>query len=445
MKLWIFENFERFENKIAIIYKNRTYTYSQLSSQIKKIEVEILSSIKKNEVVAIIGDYSFESIALLFVLYKNRNIIVPITSIAENELKDKIEESHCDKIVRVSKEKYLIENTVFKEKHQIIKTLQEKNNSGLILFSSGSTGKPKAMVHNFDNLLNSYKDKKNKSLNMIIFLMFDHIGGLNTLLNILSIGSTMIIPENRNPDNICKLIQDYEIRILPSSPTFLNLILMSNSHNKYDLSSLKMITYGTETMLDSLLMRLKNSFPKVKFLQTFGTSETGIANTKSKSSSSTFMKIEDLDLEHKIVENELWLKSKTQILGYLNSSMDSFTKDGWFKTGDLVETSEDGYIKIIGRNTEIINVGGQKVLPSEVESVILSIKEIEDCIVYGGKNLITGQIVTCDVVLKEDISNIKVLIRKFCKDKLDNYKIPTKVNIVDKINFTNRFKKIRRK
>ena len=220
---------------------------------------------------------------------------------------------------------------------------------------------------------------------------------------------------------------------------------MSNSHNKYDLSSLKMITYGTETMPDSLLNRLKDIFPKVKFLQTFGTSETGIANTKSKASNSTFMKIEDLDLEYKIVENELWLKSKTQILGYLNSSMDSFTKDGWFKTGDLVETLDDDYLKIIGRNKEVINVGGQKVLPSEVESIILSMNEIDDCMVYGEKNIITGETVVCDVVCKNEIQNIKVLIRKFCKDKLDNYKIPTKVNIVDKTNFTHRFKKIRRK
>lgn len=441
---WIFNNFKKFENKISIIYKNQTYTYLQLLLQIQKIEKNILPQIKKNEVVAIIGDYSFESIALLFVLYKNRNIIVPITSVAKSEIKEKIEESYCDKVVKIVDEKYFIENVViYKEKHEIIKTLQEKNSSGLILFSSGSTGKPKAMVHNFDNLINSYKDKKEKSLNMIIFLMFDHIGGLNTLLNILSTGSSMIIPENRNPDDICKLIQDYKITVLPSSPTFLNLILMSNSHNKYDLSSLKMITYGTETMPDSLLNRLKDIFPKVKFLQTFGTSETGIANTKSKASNSTFMKIEDLDLEYKIVENELWLKSKTQILGYLNSSMDSFTKDGWFKTGDLVETLDDDYLKIIGRNKEVINVGGQKVLPSEVESIILSMNEIDDCMVYGEKNIITGETVVCDVVCKNEIQNIKVLIRKFCKDKLDNYKIPTKVNIVDKTNFTHRFKKIR--
>ena len=86
---WIFNNFKKFENKISIIYRNQTYTYLQLLLQIQKIEKNILPQIKKNEVVAIIGDYSFESIALLFVLYKNRNIIVPITSVAKSEIKEK--------------------------------------------------------------------------------------------------------------------------------------------------------------------------------------------------------------------------------------------------------------------------------------------------------------------------------------------------------------------
>ncbi len=62
-----------------------------------------------------------------------------------------------------------------------------------------------------------------------------------------------------------------------------------------------------------------------------------LAHTSSKSSNSLFMKLEDINGEYKIVENELWLRSKTQVLGYLNASMDSFTSDGWFKTGDLVE------------------------------------------------------------------------------------------------------------
>lgn len=444
---WFIENFKKFDEKLAIVFKNQSYTYSELYNQIEIIEDKLLSQIKKGEVVSILSDYSFESIALLIALYKNKNIIVPITTTIESEIKERIEESYTDKIINIVNKEYIIEDTMFNEKHQMIKNLQINSQSGLILFSSGSTGKPKAMIHNFDNLVEHYKDKKEKSLNMILFLMFDHIGGLNTMLNILSMGATMIIPESRNADDVCKLLQDYKIMVLPSSPTFLNLILMSKANEKYDLSSLRMITYGTEAMPESLLNRLKEAFPRVKFLQTFGTSETGIANTSSKSSSSTFMKIDDPELEYKIVDNELWLKSKTQVMGYLNSSMDSFTEDGWFKTGDLVETTEDGYIKIIGRNKEVINVGGEKVLPNEVESIVLEIPEIEDCMVYSESNIITGQTVVCDVVLKNVLTQneIKKIVRKFCKDKLDAYKIPTKVNIVDKTNFGDRFKKIRRK
>ena len=431
--------------QIAIIYDGKKYSYNELYIKIKEIENFIKDKIKSGEVVAILADYSFVSIALFFALYENKNIIAPITSTSQKEIDGKVKESFSTKIINLEDENLVITNIKSEASHKIINDLQNSKCAGLILFSSGSTGAPKAMIHNLDTLVDSYGDKKQKQINMLVFLMFDHIGGINTMLNILSMNATMIIPQNRNADDICQLIEEYKIAVLPSSPTFLNLILINRSYEKYDLSSLRMITYGTETMPEGLLGRLKAVFSKVKFLQTFGTSETGIAATSSKSSSSTFMKIDDENLEYKIVDNELWLRSKTQILGYLNRSMESFTNDGWFKTGDLVELDNEGFIKIIGRNKEIINVGGQKVLPSEVESVLLGMDEIEDCLVYGEQNAITGQSVSCDVVLKHGIddSGFKILVRKFCKDKLDNFKIPTRVNVVQKTEFTERFKKSR--
>ena len=434
-------------DQTAIIYDGKKYSYNELYIKIKEIESFIKDKIKSGEVVAILADYSFVSIALFFALYENKNIIAPITSTSKKEIDGKVKESFSTKIINLENEKLVITNIKSEASHKIINDLQTSKCAGLILFSSGSTGAPKAMIHNLDTLVDSYGYKKQKQINMLVFLMFDHIGGINTMLNILSMNATMIIPQNRNADDICKLIEEYKIAVLPSSPTFLNLILINRSYEKYDLSSLRMITYGTETMPEGLLGRLKAVFSKVKFLQTFGTSETGIAATSSKSSNSTFMKIDDENLEYKIVDNELWLRSKTQILGYLNRSMESFTNDGWFKTGDLVELDNEGFIKIIGRNKEIINVGGQKVLPSEVESVLLGMDEIEDCLVYGEQNAITGQSVSCDVVLKSGVEadGLKILVRKFCKDKLDNFKIPTRVNVVQKTEFTERFKKSRTK
>jgi acyl-coenzyme A synthetase/AMP-(fatty) acid ligase len=440
---YLFEKFKEFETKDAIVVDEITYSYGSLLEQIKIYKSILEKQIKPSSVVAILGDYSFFNIALFFALFENKNIIVPITSTISKIQDEYISEAFCEYIIKTIKSDLDIQALEQNESHEMIKSLKENQNSGLILFSSGSTGKPKAMIHNLDNLIDSYKDKKAKSMNMLVFLMFDHIGGLNTLFNALCMGACLIIPKNRDAKNICELIQNYKIMVLPSSPTFLNLILISGENKNYDLSSLRMITYGTEAMPESLLLKLKENFPKVKFLQTFGTSETGISTTSSKSSDSLYMKIEDSNQEYKIVENELWLRSKTQVLGYLNASMDSFTSDGWFKTGDLVEELEDGYLKIIGRSKEVINVGGQKVLPAEVESVILSMDEVDDCMVYSEANVITGQTVVCDVVLHEPKENIKKIIRLFCKDKLETFKIPTKVNVVEKTNFSERFKKIR--
>ena len=441
---FILDKFKSFNSKNAIVFEDRIYTYEEFIKQIKDYKNILDKHNISSKVVVILGDYSFYNLALFFALYENKNIIVPITSNIKKVQDDFIKESFCQTIIKTDEKNLLIQNLKTTFSHNMIDNLREKNSSGLILFSSGSTGKPKAMIHNLDTLIDSFKDKKEKSMNMLVFLMFDHIGGLNTVFNALCMGACLIIPKIKDAKTICELIEKYKIMVLPSSPTFLNLILISEEYKNYDLSSLRMITYGTETMPQSLLLKLKEVFPKVKFLQTFGTSETGISTTSSKSSNSLFMKLEDINGEYKIVENELWLRSKTQVLGYLNASMDSFTSDGWFKTGDLVEVDGE-YIKIIGRAKEVINVGGQKVLPAEVESIILEMEEISDCMVYAEQNAITGQTVVCDVVLNKNIENIKKRVRVFCKDRLEAYKIPTKVNVVDKTNFSDRFKKIRRK
>ena len=169
-----------------------------------------------------------------------------------------------------------------------------------------------------------------------------------------------------------------------------------------------------------------------------------IVKTKSKSSTSLLIKFEDLDQNVKIVDNELWIKSKTQVLGYINHNNDSFTDNGWFKTGDLVEEKDNGYYKIIGRKSKIINVGGEKVFPSEVEKVILDLDYILDCTAYAKDNPITGQVVAVRVVVKSlntDIKQLKKNIKSHCKKFLERYKVPAEIIISDKINYSSRFKK----
>ena len=99
----------------------------------------------------------------------------------------------------------------------------------------------------------------------------------------------------------------------------------------------------------------------------------------------------------------LEIKSKSSMLGYLNAL--ALTDDGWFKTGDAVLTNGD-YIKILGRKSELINVGGEKVYPQEVENVLLGHPLVEDATVYGEKNPIIGNIVCARIKQKEKIKKV---------------------------------------
>ncbi|MCI7057086.1 MAG: fatty acid--CoA ligase family protein [Selenomonas bovis] len=192
-------------------------------------------------------------------------------------------------------------------------------------------------------------------------------------------------------------------------------------------------------------MKLKAAFPHVRFLQTFGTSETGIISTVSKSSTSTFLKFDDPDTEYKVVDGELWLRTKTQVMGYLNAKAERFTEDGWFRTGDFVE-EKDGFLRIVGRNSDMINVGGEKVMPEEVETVLLQMPGVEDVTVYGESNPITGQAVACKIKHRDAAMTpleIKKEVRKFCKTRLASYKIPVRVVLMEQVEYTKRFKKKR--
>ncbi|MEE8483280.1 MAG: fatty acid--CoA ligase family protein [Nitrospinota bacterium] len=445
---WLLDRFREFGDHHAIGGRGGLYTYRELESRVGEYIKEVSKKIEKGAVAAIVSDYSFDSISLLLALAANKNIVVPIVAGTEEETSARLEESFVDVVAVPEGGAIRIEKrNSFKEKHALIEELRSGGHSGLVLFSSGSAGKPKAMLHDFDRYADSFREKKiKKSLRMLVFLMFDHMGGINTLFTALSRGATMFILDSRDPDEICAIMEKEKINVLPVSPTFLNMILISEAYKKHDLGALQTITYGTEVMPEPLLKRLNRAFPNVRFSQMFGTSETGILHTVSKSSASAFMKIDDPARKYKIVDGELWIRSSTQALGYLNAGMESFTKDGWFKTGDLVETEEDGYLRIVGRNSETINVGGEKVLPGEVESVLLEMGEVKDCVVYSQPNALTGNAVTADVVLEEGVSadSIRSLVRKYCRAKLAPYKVPARVNVVSATGFGGRFKKTRK-
>ena len=184
-------------------------------------------------------------------------------------------------------------------------------------------------------------------------------------------------------------------------------------------------------------------FPEVKLLQTYGLIELGVMRSKSEKDDSLWVKVGGEGYKTRIVDGILQIKADSAMLGYLNA-ISPFTEDGWFITGDKVLQKGD-YIKILGRKSEIINVGGEKVYPQEIENVILDVDNVAEATVYGEKNAIMGNIVCARIRLKNDENNKDFIIhlKKYCSEKLQHYKVPVKIDIDQEEQFSERFKKTR--
>ena len=423
----IFDRIKNFKGKF-LIDNSGEFSYEDLSLKLSQYSSLLDSIIKDDYRVVIYSEYNFHSISLLIYLSSFPINIVPLTLTNENEYEEKIRLIKPNLILTVKGDDVKIK--IIKQDSRISKNFNEvtkKDHTGVILFTSGSTGKPKVLIQDLNNLVNSVSlVNKQKQIRFLILLMFDHIGGLNTLLNCILKGMEFVIPEDRNPFNVINLIFRHKVNVVPTTPTFLNLILMSSNFSSDKFESVKLITYGTERMSEKLLEKLNYQLPNVKFIQTFGTSETGILKTISKSSDSLYFKFASKS-EFEIINNELFLKTETQIKKYLDHKSDNFKSNGWYATGDLVDQTEDGFLKIIGRKNDVINVGGLKVMPKEIEDVINSVVGVDDSTVYGEQNNILGQIVCANIYTTDnETETLKLKIKKIYRHKLEKFKIPVK-------------------
>jgi len=377
-------------------------------------------------VCAILGDYSPGTASLFFALMKVKAVLVPFTYAIENEISAYIEIACVEVLFRFdASDNWTIENIPVTVKNQLLENFHKKEEPGLIVFSSGSTGKPKGILQNCEKVMNKFVEKHD-GWNTILFLMMDHFGGFNTLLSTFAYGGTAVCLPDRNPDTVCQIIQDSKADLLPATPTFLNLLITSRTYMHYDLTSVKLITYGTEVMLPTTLQKVKEIFPNAKIKQTYGLSELGVLRSKSESDDSVWVKIGGKGFETKIIDGILYVRSEANMVGYMNAPS-PIDEKGWMCTGDHVELKGE-YMRILGRKSELINVGGQKIFPAEVESILLEAPNIMEASVVGKPHSIMGNVVVAYVALKDEegAQELTERLRKHCLDRIPKFKIPVK-------------------
>jgi long-chain acyl-CoA synthetase len=400
--------------------------------------------IERGAVIALVGDFSPNAIALFLALLDRGAIVVPHRSDglrSEREQRNEIAQVEVSASVD-GEDRVSFARFPEPASHELYEELRRRRHPGVVGFSSGTSGEPKGAVHDFDPWLATFHARR-KSLSTLTFLLFDHLGGVRTMLYALSNGAKIVSVGDRSPETVCDAIERERIELLPATPTFFNLLLLSGAHRRHDLSSLRVISYGAEPMPQTTLDRLRDTFPTVTLQQTYGLIEIGPLRSKSRQDGSLWVKVGGEGVKTRVVDGMLQVRSRSVIMGYLNAPS-PITTDGWFQTGDAV--LQDGeYFRFLGRESELINVGGEKVYPAEVEGVVHSMEEVETVAVYGKPHGLIGEVVCARVKLSSaaEPSAFPAKLRRYCRQRLERFKVPMTVEVVDEHPISDRFKQLR--
>ena len=430
----------------ALHWRGRLFSYADLCF----LREEWTDRLKKlgftpGTICGVYGDYSPQVCAIFLALMEMKAIIVPFTREIEPEVPEFSRIAGVQWMIRVSPEDtFCVEAQPDAQIPPLVTSFLDRGHPGLIVFSSGSTGAPKGILQDCEQVMRKFTEKR-QGWRTVLFLLMDHFGGFNTLLSTFAYGGTGVCVEERSPEAVCRAIEQSSATLLPTTPTFLNFLIVSGVYHDYDLSSIQLITYGTEIMTEATLKKVRETFPNARLKQTYGLSELGVLRSKSENDHSVWLQIGGKGFETKVVDGVLWVRSEANMAGYINAP-NPIDAAGWMCTGDRVEV-RNGYLRFLGRDSEIINVGGKKVFPADVETVLLEADNVCEASVSGLRHPLLGQVVQAHISLDrpEDADALRERLRDFCLERLARYKVPMRFVVIAKAEqHSRRFKKNRR-
>lgn len=443
--LTIIERMRTEESEMALFWNGSKYSYTDFMAMVDAWTARLPDyRIGRGTVCGFVAEYSPQVCALVFALMQAKAILVPFTAAIEHELPEFIEIAGVECLFRFAPDDtWAFEVCSNPVPNELTQSFLVRDVPGLIVFTSGSTGKPKGILQDCERVMRKFMEKR-QGWGTVLFLMLDHFGGFNTLLSTFAYGGTAVCLPDRSPESVCRTIEKSRATLLPTTPTFINLLIASRCYKSFDLSSVELITYGTEVMPAATLAKVREIFPNARIKQTYGLSELGVLRSKSESDDSVWVKIGGDGFETRIVDDILWIRSEANMVGYLNAPS-PIDAEGWMCTGDHVEVRGD-YMRILGRKSEMINVGGQKVFPTEIENILLEAGNINEATVVGVPHPLMGHVVKARISIAEPEDQVQLVerLRKYCLERMARYKVPIKYEIVHADHQHNvRFKKTR--
>lgn len=295
----------------------------------------------------------------------------------------------------------------------------------ITIFTSGTTGQPKKIDHNIKNLARSVRTGE-KYVNQIWGFAYNptHMAGIQVFLQAFANLNPLINIFNQPREGIYKVIEEYGITHISATPTFYRLLMPFEK----EFTKVQRITFGGEKSDENLYENIRRIFPNAKINNIYASTEAGFLFV---SKGENFIIPENIRDKIKIIDNELLVH-----YSLLGSSDNLKLDNEYYHTGDLIEwvNYEKGEFKFKSRKNELINIGGYKVNPNEVEEALEKMIEIKQAIVYGKKNSVLGNVLCADIVLNKPITEID--IRNYLSQILQDFKIPRRIRFIDEIELT---------
>lgn len=316
----------------------------------------------------------------------------------------------------------------------------EKIITNWFIATSGTTGTPKVVSHTLESLTRTV-NKKIDDTHKVWGLMYEpgRFAGIQVIMQALASGATLLVPNlsNNFNENIGFLVSN-NCSYLSATPTLWRKILMSPMAENLNVSQ---ITLGGEIADQKILNALIKRFPTAHIAHIYASIEAGVGfSVKDKYAGfpKIWLEMGFRDIVFSISsENTLQIKNTCHGQKYIGVTTKLTGEDGWIDTGDLVKVVEDR-VFFVGRLNGSINIGGNKVIPEEVEMQILKVPGVYQVLVHEKKSSIVGALIEALIVIDTDIDidnrqSLVKAIKEHCKSVLPMFKRPAFIKVVNEL------------
>ena len=393
-----------------LIDNDKSYSYDDLLQSLN-MSSEYCPLYKTSDI------YSY-FVNLIKALAANKPLVLLDSDLNPAEI-DGIDEN----LVNVKEE---IDKKSYKSMGEIVEDIQNST-SEITIFTSGTTGQPKKVLHTVATLTRSVRTGE-RYVGQIWAYAYNptHMAGLQVFFQAFENLNTLVNVFNKQRSEVYELINKHNITHISATPTFYRLLLPFEQEYK----TVVRVTLGGEKSDSHLYENIKKIFPEAKINNVYASTEAGSLFAAKGDCFQIPEKIRD---KFEVVDDELLIHKS--LLG----KSDSFKFEGdYYHSGDLIEwvDKESGLFRFKSRKNELINVGGYKVNPGEVENILLSIDGVKQVLVYGKANSILGNVLCADIQLEDGVALTDVEIKKALRSQLQDFKIPRRIKFVEQMSLT---------